>query len=248
MPPTPAAPEPPAEPTGYFAFGSNLWLAQMRTRCPSARYLGVARLPAYTWLINERGYANVVESRTTAKETAEPTTTTTTNTAATATATANPNAEPTTNHVYGLIFTLTPSDETSLDAHEGVPTAYTKEHLPVDFWAASSADCRVDTTVPPTEAGGRMLVYVDRRRVVASTPRADYVYRINRGVEDAVRLGVPAAYVEGVVRRFVPAGEEGEEEGEESVEEAVKRQGAGIVDGEVGVDGRGRRGSGREVE
>ncbi len=29
----------------YFAYGSNMDWAQMRERCPSARFVGVARLP-----------------------------------------------------------------------------------------------------------------------------------------------------------------------------------------------------------
>ena len=45
--------------TIYFGYGSNLWREQMKQRCPQSEYLGVARLNNYTWLINERGYANV---------------------------------------------------------------------------------------------------------------------------------------------------------------------------------------------
>lgn len=34
----------------------------MSKRCPSSPYVGIARLPAYRWMINDRGYANVVSS------------------------------------------------------------------------------------------------------------------------------------------------------------------------------------------
>lgn len=44
----------------YFAYGSNLHLAQMAHRCPESRYLGIGRLHGFRWQINERGYANVV--------------------------------------------------------------------------------------------------------------------------------------------------------------------------------------------
>ena len=46
----------------YFAYGSNLWLYQMSLRCPSSIYLGLAKLPRWRWMINGRGYANVVPS------------------------------------------------------------------------------------------------------------------------------------------------------------------------------------------
>lgn len=49
-------------PTLYFAFGSNLHLAQMSLRCPSSKYISPARLRNYRFQINERGYANVVPS------------------------------------------------------------------------------------------------------------------------------------------------------------------------------------------
>ena len=48
----------------YFAYGSNMWDAQMAARCPQSRKVGLARLPGYRWIITTRGYANVVESPT----------------------------------------------------------------------------------------------------------------------------------------------------------------------------------------
>ena len=47
--------------TLYFAYGSNLSLTQMHSRCPSSEYVGVARLHGYRWIVNTRGFANVVE-------------------------------------------------------------------------------------------------------------------------------------------------------------------------------------------
>ena len=46
----------------YFAFGSNLHLSQMATRCPESRFIGFAILPSYRFQINQRGFANVVPS------------------------------------------------------------------------------------------------------------------------------------------------------------------------------------------
>ena len=48
--------------TVYFAYGSNLHLAQMAKRCPESRYLGRGILPGFKWQINTRGYANVIIS------------------------------------------------------------------------------------------------------------------------------------------------------------------------------------------
>jgi hypothetical protein len=48
--------------TYYFSYGSNLWLHQMRQRCPSHTLVGTCILPAYRWIISGRGYANVVPS------------------------------------------------------------------------------------------------------------------------------------------------------------------------------------------
>jgi len=44
----------------YFAYGSNMWLQQMQSRCPHSPLLGVGLLPGYRWIITTRGYANIV--------------------------------------------------------------------------------------------------------------------------------------------------------------------------------------------
>lgn len=88
----------------------------MSLRCPSSLYLGLGRLPGYRWIINSRGYANVVSS-------------------------AEAGAE-----VYGLVYNLTPDDERGLDRNEGVPFAYTKEMLPVKFWPSETGSRPLDPT------------------------------------------------------------------------------------------------------
>ncbi|MCJ1303103.1 hypothetical protein MMC08_005910 [Hypocenomyce scalaris] len=52
----------PTQPTYYFGYGSNLWLDQMRRRCPSSQHVGLAVLRDWKWIINDRGYANVIPS------------------------------------------------------------------------------------------------------------------------------------------------------------------------------------------
>lgn len=46
----------------YFGYGSNLWLAQMKRRCPESNFVGVALLRDWRWMVTIRGYANVVPS------------------------------------------------------------------------------------------------------------------------------------------------------------------------------------------
>ncbi|KAL3419332.1 AIG2 family protein [Phlyctema vagabunda] len=94
--------------TMYFAYGSNLGFEQMALRCPSSVFLGRARLHGYEFQINERGYANVIPSRETAS------------------------------FVEGLCYRLSPTDERSLDRSEGVPTAYEKKLLELEFWCADA--------------------------------------------------------------------------------------------------------------
>ncbi|KAM4055277.1 gamma-glutamyl cyclotransferase, AIG2-like domain-containing protein [Hirsutella rhossiliensis] len=81
----------------YFAYGSNMSTAQMRQRCPHSTPVGLGLLSGWAWIINERGYANVVvEDRAEAPG------------------------------VYGLLYLLPPRDEERLDGYEGVPQAYEK--------------------------------------------------------------------------------------------------------------------------
>lgn len=46
----------------YFAFASNMHIEQMAKRCPTSLFRGAAVLPGYRWQINERGFANAVQS------------------------------------------------------------------------------------------------------------------------------------------------------------------------------------------
>ncbi|CAN9428953.1 unnamed protein product [Alternaria alternata] len=183
---------PSASPTIYFGYGSNLWLHQMTTRCPTSTYLGVARLPNYQWIINDRGYANVVEvadSNSTSMS-------------------------PYDDVVFGLVYSLEAEDEKRLDKNEGVPVAYTKEMLECEFWP-SDTEHKVDTSKDPEKKEG-MLVYIDRNRVQPDKPREEYIYRMNQGITDAVKLGVPEEYVRDVMRKYIPAQEDddGKEGGE----------------------------------
>lgn len=102
--------EPQQAPRLYFAYGSNLSLAQMASRCPTSTYLSLAVLCHYTWVIGPRGYANVLSSPPSLYW-----------------------AEKQEDKVYGLLYTLQPQDEELLDRAEGVPDCYTKYLLDVEI-------------------------------------------------------------------------------------------------------------------
>ncbi|KAH9995002.1 hypothetical protein F4779DRAFT_200492 [Xylariaceae sp. FL0662B] len=185
----------------YFAYGSNLSTTQMHQRCPQSVPVGLAHLAGWNWIINERGYANIVQD---APSTAEQQ----------GTGTSAPD-----NGVYGLLYRLHPDDEAALDAVEGVPWAYEKRFLDVDL-VGGDGDSEVGTgkETPGEEQGEeggkggkkklvrQALAYVDFRRVEPGAPKDEYVVRMNRGIREAVeKWQFPEAYVEKVMRPFLPA-------------------------------------------
>ncbi|KAF2113402.1 hypothetical protein BDV96DRAFT_496540 [Lophiotrema nucula] len=219
--------------TIYFGYGSNLWLHQMDQRCPTSKYLGVARLNGYKWIINDRGYANVVEVEH--ANLAHPSIPVTHGDTEDLQQEQSHSYE---NVVFGLVYSLEASDEKRLDRNEGVPIAYTKEGLKTDFWSSKNGSW-VDITKKPTKSE-KMLVYIDRNRTSEDVPKKEYIYRMNRGIEDAVKMGVPKKYVEDVMRRFIP--EDGIED-RKSMETFARKQAVEFRD-ESGVfgaeDGHGR--------
>ncbi len=45
----------------YLGFGSNMWKQQVKTRCHTSKYLGIARLSGYRWFIAAQGGANIAK-------------------------------------------------------------------------------------------------------------------------------------------------------------------------------------------
>lgn len=178
--------------TLYFGYGSNLWRHQMQQRCPTSEYLGIARLSGYHWIINERGYANVVETKDYTNE-----------------------KHSYTHEVWGLVYSLQKQDEENLDRNEGVPIAYTKEDLNIDFWQAHN-DQAPKVKDKPKQI--KMLVYINRNMVSADKPKQEYIYRMNMGIKDAIKEGMPKEYVEQVMRKFIPDVEDA------NVEEMARKQ------------------------
>ena len=142
----------------------------------------------WKWIINERGYANIVPSSSSHSLTS----------VGNEVAKEDSNNEAVGEHViWGLVYDLTPSDEAELDSYEGVPFAYEKETLPLQLWRGGESLNGQGTAIDS-------LVYVDKLRIAESTPRTEYVERMRRGVKEAMEKGIPEAWAKEVIGRFIP--------------------------------------------
>lgn len=212
----------------YFAYGSNLSPFQMRTRCPESEPLALAHLPhPWAWLINARGYANVVETSQPQADgnnitEVSPGPDGLTHNFETANGTAIiANGDTTTNAqiteggpgVYGVLYHLPRTDEELLDVYEGVPFSYQKALLPVTIVATKSSKKLEDygeTFGCKLQPSGTVeaLVYVDHNNTSPDEPWPEYIARMNRGIDEAMeQFGLPAQYVEEVMRPFIPKGD-----------------------------------------
>lgn len=192
--------------TPYFAYGSNLQLAQMAQRCPASIFSGRATLPGYRWQINQRGVANVV-----------------------------PCDEPGCK-VEGLIYLINSKDEKSLDRSEGVARDFYQKHLlkmsfePHERFAyyktsglAAALSGRggvaeydgVGSMGPgggfgdvmgaePATTGSpgfiKALVYMSKNYAEDGEIRSEYIGRMQKAITDALRLGVSQSFIDDFIR------------------------------------------------
>lgn len=205
----------------YLAYGSNLSPTQMGLRLrQDPKYMkpvGIVRLDAYSWIICERGYANVVALSPT--EAADDSTT-----------------------VWGILYNLSAEDEAKLDKFEGHneernpkpeinpdPSQqqmrpylqgewdYNKHYLPmtVTKWLADPNQFGVNA--PEWEeqrpVSVRGLVYVDETRTKPGKITQEYIGRMNRAIRESIELGMPEEWVNKVMRQHIPAGIEVVHEG-----------------------------------
>ncbi|KAG4257495.1 hypothetical protein FPRO04_08542 [Fusarium proliferatum] len=180
----------------YFAYGSNLWLQQMASRCPESYYVGRAVLMDHRWQINSRGFANVIpcsgynvhglvyqvsvddEARLDRNE-----------------------------GVHSGVYT---KSYHSVVLHEAVedlqlPTRYLVQDGGLD--KAVNAVRSGSRSHEPEQQGrirSNVLVYLSSRYCQWGTARDEYVDRMNCGIRDAVTLGIPSDFFENTVRPSIP--------------------------------------------
>ena len=152
----------------------------MKSRCPTSAYHSFGYLRDYRWIIGERGYANVIK-------------------------TPRPTAGAAEHVVYGMLYTLEPSDEEKLDVAEGVPDAYIKLELDISLESKDGGGDGKEERGNMDASGevARALVYVDEKRLGEGVCVEEYVVRINRGVRDARSKGMGEWYVRECIRPFV---------------------------------------------
>ncbi|KAI1739164.1 hypothetical protein F4680DRAFT_149665 [Xylaria scruposa] len=218
----------------YFAYGSNLSTTQMRNRCPSSTPIGLAHLTGWTWIINERGYANIVQNEYKSSPQIRVTEDQDETNEGRGSSWDQPWEIVQGPGVYGLVYRLHPDDEETLDRCEGVGYAYEREMLDVVWVDASNSGAgqgsssvttggSVETrSIQPTEKtekqshGGtasivlgeniQVLAYIDFQRITSSIPKKEYVGRMNLGIKEATeQWGLPHAYVDKVIRPYIPA-------------------------------------------
>lgn len=191
---TMAPPLPSATPQSrlYFAYGSNLSTTQMADRCPDAKPKHLGWIGGWSFIINQRGFANIV-----------------------------PDADFDTNDgtgrqqspgVFGVLYEISGDDGESLDVYEGVPHAYEKLELVVSIrhrgGGGPEQQLEGGWTGEDETLERVALVYVDRKRTRPSAPRPEYVRRMNRGIREASTSDsfapLPGWYVKEVMRPFIP--------------------------------------------
>lgn len=183
------------------------------------------RLKGFQWIIYQRGFANIVEVDGHKEVDDE-----------------KEEKGDYRNQVWGMMYSLEENDEKLLDEREGVPVAYRKEWIECEFWtvpeaAASSSSREEDVTqekegeddttaekktkrkpadITKRPGKEKMLVYINREMTDEGEIRKEYIFRMNCGIKDAVKEGLPREYVEQVLRRWIPA-DGGEEEEKKKV-------------------------------
>lgn len=196
--------------TVYFAYGSNLHLAQMAQRCPESRYLGLGVLHDFQWQINTRGFANVIpypgacvrglcyllsqndERRLDANE--------------------------------GVPWAYI-KEEMAIEVFasnaliSGRRVKEVDDHIrqAIAAWEAKYTEGTVELSSAPRKLSLpnyhsdfsvqlTALIYVDRQRTTNGSPREEYKVRISNGVQDATILGISSEFFDQNFRHHMESG------------------------------------------
>ncbi|KAM7220638.1 gamma-glutamylcyclotransferase, partial [Rhypophila decipiens] len=180
----------------YFGYGSNLWHKQMAQRCPGAEFLGIARLRAYQWMINKRGYATIAKvddpsdpgSDSGGGDEVE-------------VEIENVNHK---NTVWGAVWSLTPDDEAALDKDEGVPFGYANKKYNSNK-KKEKEKYKYKRLGKPEMVS--MLVYIDfRHNRPGAAAKGEYHHRMQMAIWDALEVGIPSSYVKCVLSKWIEPG------------------------------------------
>jgi hypothetical protein len=214
-------------PPFYFAYGDNLSLGRMQALYPGSKYVGVARLRGYEWIININGHATIRPARHYHASFAtayggdaswrDPN-------GGGASITHRPHTLECAVHntVWGLVYMVTPNNKDSLDYNESAKHGRYASELRVEFWADDDRDMTEAGSLPywPKPAmmpnalywgcpGKRetMLVHIDPEyRTTIHRPHPEYQQVLNDGIADALVFGVPTRYVHEILRRYILPG------------------------------------------
>ena len=206
--------------TFYFAFGSNLSAHQMSIRLsesPSSSIpVALAYLPSYTWIICSRGYANVVKLPPSNAQSHA-------NTVWGIIYNMSAEDEARLDRYEGHDDIRNPDPEVNPDPKTQVERPYlqggwdyNKHYLPlvVTKWLRDPKEYGVQTSQSMADRNAegspsttiRALVYVDEQRTQPGTINAEYIGRMNRGIDEAVKLGMQGDWVDEVMRKWIPKG------------------------------------------
>ncbi|KAL7923507.1 hypothetical protein ACQKWADRAFT_51355 [Trichoderma austrokoningii] len=208
----------------YFAYGSNLSTEQMRERCPYSTAVGLGKMTGWKWIINRRGYANIVklgkddeddemreedednndDDKEEDSEEEEEEEQEQKGKGIMQDDNGEEEEEEEASQVYGMLYLLPTDDEERLDRYEGVPWAYEKAYLEADWVSCTRVENTTGGTYIREELMPvKVLVYIDRKRVREGRPKEEYVGRMERGIRDAVdNWGMSEEYADRVMRRF----------------------------------------------
>ncbi|KAH9963017.1 hypothetical protein BJV74DRAFT_787001 [Russula compacta] len=97
-------------------------------------------------------------------------------------------------HVYGLVYELTPEDKAAMDKNEG--TDYKTTILPIDLTKIGEAD----TKTVKIDA----LIYFDPTHTTPGTPTEGTINAMNHAIKDGLEAGIPQSYIDKYIRPFIP--------------------------------------------
>ncbi|KAK1217423.1 hypothetical protein PQX77_019963 [Marasmius sp. AFHP31] len=175
-----------------FAYGSNIWMDQMKRRCPESRFIGVAKLEKWygnsspglvaavltistnhrRWIISTRGYANVIPSQE--------------------------------DYVYGFVYELNATDESVLDGYEGVPVSYTKHTLSAELTKGADGHEKYAYN-KDGKTHIDIMVYVNTTDIQNGKIKDEYIFRMNQAMQDGLREGIPKDYLDKYLVPFISA-------------------------------------------